>query len=331
VPNFTRYMAPLESLKSTPQELKDLMHRVSDADEVSRGSPIPARLRQRQHAPQPKPIIAVPKPATQPSQQQKKPRPRMAVGPRFKPAPPLKPSRRGLLWWWYLAAAPLLLITFYLGCCVDDYTSLGYCDSNRDSNVLQDTRAPCVARLVAGGLRRAGQTTDAELHVKLQPVWEKLRQIDLLPTCSSCPSHAVCDSGSLLRCEPNYVAKRSLFGMGPLRCVPDTERMVRIAQEAARVSRLLRRRKGEVICDGRGGLARRADGWEEWRKFGLRESQVRKTLESGRDVGLLLSALATLAFEAHSFVFFARRRCRSRIGARFSTLPLETLSVMKRS
>jgi hypothetical protein len=279
VPNFTRYMAPLESLKSTPQELKDLVHRVSDADEASRGSPVPAaRSRQHQPAPKLRPVVAVkspsvPKPTplsrpvSTPARMVRRPRP--AAGPVVKPLPPLKPSRI----WWFLATPVFLIMALYLACYVKDYTSLGYCDTNRDSNVHQDTRSPCLEQIVMmTGVPGADQ---------LQPV---LRQWNLLATCSPCPSHAICESGSL-HCEPNYVAKRSFFGLGPLHCVADTERMMRIAEEAARVSRVLRRRKGEVICDG---VAKRAENWEEWRKFGLREGEVRKTLESGRNVSSFL-------------------------------------------
>lgn len=97
----------------------------------------------------------------------------------------------------------------------------------------------------------------------------------LRPTCTPCPSHALCASSSFLRCIPDYVPRPSLLrsltlGLVPRppHCEADTEKQVAVARVASNAGRVLRRRRGEVRCERR---VERARG-REARGMGLIEA-----------------------------------------------------------
>ncbi|KAM0756451.1 hypothetical protein T439DRAFT_321156 [Meredithblackwellia eburnea MCA 4105] len=76
------------------------------------------------------------------------------------------------------------------------------------------------------------------------------------PTCTPCPTHGTCRDGTFLSCASEYVPRApspilSIGGLLPLppKCVPDTEKLLAIAEIASVVSRRLRGVRGEVVCD----------------------------------------------------------------------------------
>ncbi|GAA6000908.1 uncharacterized protein JCM10292_006485 [Rhodotorula paludigena] len=202
----------------------------------------------------------------------------------------------------------LALVAFvYLAWAREEKLAAGFCDTSSSTN----------ARLASRGTSLAVPSLPA-----LSPrVLSALDAAHLRPSCTPCPSHGHCTDGVFAGCTRDYVPRRasaalSLAGLVPLapRCVPDTHKLMLVAQQAATASHLLRRRRGEVVCSR--GLERqrrkdRAGGREDAFVFGVEAERVLEVLRAENDDGKAhydedvleeVSRLALRDLEAHGEV-----------------------------
>ncbi|UZJ56671.1 hypothetical protein CBS101457_005991 [Exobasidium rhododendri] len=128
--------------------------------------------------------------------------------------------------------------------------TVGYCDKDRHSNALLDRRArdwQVAHQAIEDGDEKANVT----LRIPLM----------LRPSCLPCPPHAVCEGGSLLRCESSdFVLQNSMLTQLPLvkslvplsmtssRCLPDQHKVILAADLADEIENRLRIWKGHVQC-----------------------------------------------------------------------------------
>ncbi|GAA6013190.1 hypothetical protein JCM11491_005210 [Sporobolomyces phaffii] len=120
----------------------------------------------------------------------------------------------------------------------EEKLAVGFCDTNSPSNALVSQRSTSLA---VPALPSSLCTT--------------LDALNLRPTCTPCPAHGFCQDAKFVGCSIDYVPKASPLRLGgllpvPPRCVPDTEKLMVVALQASKASRLLRRRRGEVVCGG---------------------------------------------------------------------------------
>lgn len=120
----------------------------------------------------------------------------------------------------------------------EEKLAVGFCDTNSSSNQLVSSRSTSLA---IPSLPSSLCTT--------------LDTLNLRPTCTPCPTHGFCESGKFVGCSIDYVPKASPLRLGGLlpiapKCVPDTEKLMVVAMQASKASRLLRKRRGEVVCGG---------------------------------------------------------------------------------
>ncbi|GAA6036951.1 hypothetical protein JCM8097_005475 [Rhodosporidiobolus ruineniae] len=153
--------------------------------------------------------------------------------------------------------------------------AVGFCDSSSPTNPILLARSS------------TGQTSAAlpSLPSLPSPVLSFLDASHLRPSCTPCPSHGVCASSLLVGCEADYVPRPSLLRSLTLglitsapSCEADTEKQVAVARQAASAGRVLRRRKGEVMCVRKVERARRREakslGIEEREGAGAEEAWV---------------------------------------------------------
>lgn len=124
--------------------------------------------------------------------------------------------------------------------------------------------------------------------------------LHLRPNCTPCPAHARCSNGLILACEREYVLKSHPLSFGGLipispKCQPDTMKLMNVAEGASRASRILRVRRGEVICQGlekarksKNGVGR-GSGWI----YGIEVSSLSEAIKKEFEVsfGLNFSTL----------------------------------------
>jgi hypothetical protein len=132
----------------------------------------------------------------------------------------------------------LLLTIIYSLWWREEKLAVGFCDTNSSSNQLVSFRSTSLA---VPSLPASLCTT--------------LDLLNLRPTCTPCPTHGFCQSGKFVGCSIDYVPKASPLRLGGLlpiapKCVPDTEKLMVVAMQASKASRLLRKRRGEVVCGG---------------------------------------------------------------------------------
>ncbi|GAA5910254.1 uncharacterized protein JCM6883_001128 [Sporobolomyces salmoneus] len=132
----------------------------------------------------------------------------------------------------------LLLTIVYSLWWREEKLAVGFCDTNSSSNQLVSQRSTSLA---VPSLPPSLCTT--------------LDALNLRPTCTPCPTHGFCQSGKFVGCSIDYVPKASALRLGGLlpiapKCVPDTEKLMVVAMQASKASRLLRKRRGEVVCGG---------------------------------------------------------------------------------
>lgn len=159
----------------------------------------------------------------------------------------------------------------------EETVAAGYCDTGSNSN----------ARLEAKRHDEAISTTWSKT------ILTRLDSFHLRPTCTPCPDHARCSSAEFITCELDYVRTEHPFRFGgvlPLapRCSPDTEKVVAVALQASRAAKVLRQRKGQVICGGIKSVRRKTGKSEAW-VYGLTE----EALLSGLDEKMLVSCLCS--------------------------------------
>ncbi|GAA5868312.1 hypothetical protein JCM3774_001002 [Rhodotorula dairenensis] len=182
----------------------------------------------------------------------------------------------------------------------EEKLAAGFCDTGSRSNALVASRRTSLA----AGL--------PQLPASVLGVADRLH---LRPTCTPCPQHSHCANGNFVGCTLDYVPRQSPLRLGgllpiPPKCVPDTEKLMMVAMQASKASRLLRQRRGEVICKGMERM-RRKEGNEEARVFGLQAEALLAALRSenercGRpydeDVLEEVNRLALRDLEAHGEV-----------------------------
>lgn len=115
-----------------------------------------------------------------------------------------------------------------------------------------------------------------------------LDSLQLRPSCTPCPQHATCSSGSIISCEREYVLQPHFLSLGGLlpiapRCQPDTEKLMAVAESASRASRRLRGRRGEVVCEGLLKTRIRDGRGEAW-TYGIGEERLREGLRRELEV-----------------------------------------------
>lgn len=225
----------------------------------------------------------------------------------------LRPAQRRRFDW---AAAIRMLRGMLIGASIlyalwwrEEKLAVGFCDTGSTTNPLVASR-------------------DTSLAAPLPPVPRSLLQVadrlHLRPTCTPCPQHGHCMGGKFVGCTLDYVPRQSPLRLGGLlpiapRCVPDTEKLMLVAMQASKASRLLRQRRGEVICKGL-EKARRKESGQEARIYGLQAEAILAALlseneRSGRpfdeDALEEVNRLALRDLESHGEVVVWQNGCVS--------------------
>ena len=190
----------------------------------------------------------------------------------------------------------------------EEKLAAGFCDTGSRSNPLVASRR---TSLTAAGLP------------DLPPsVLRAADRLHLRPTCTPCPQHGHCRDGNFVGCTLDYVPRQSPLRLGgllpiPPKCVPDTEKLMMVAMQASRASRLLRQRRGEVVCKGMERMRRKERDEEAW-VFGLQAEALLTALRSeneravrpfDEDVLEEVNRLALRDLESHGEVKVWRNGC----------------------
>lgn len=154
---------------------------------------------------------------------------------------------------------------------------------------------------IMGGYCDAGSKTNSVLSAQDQQlqnltwtssppllVLSALEAIHLRPTCTPCPAHARCSDGVLIGCEREYVVSPHPLGFSGVlpfaaSCRPDTARLMAVALQASKAARLMRMRRGEIVCGGLEKTRLREGKGEAW-IYGLSGEELLDTLNRGIDV-----------------------------------------------
>ena len=162
---------------------------------------------------------------------------------------------------------------------------------------------------IMGGYCDAGSKTNSVLTAQDQQlknltwtssppllVLSALETIHLRPTCTPCPAHARCSDGVLIGCEREYVVSPHPLGFSGVlpfaaSCRPDTAKLMAVAMQASKAARLMRIRRGEVVCGGE-EKARLREGKSEAWTYGLRGDELLDTLNRGIDVSSSIVSLS---------------------------------------
>lgn len=182
----------------------------------------------------------------------------------------------------------LLLTIVYSLWWREEKLAVGFCDTSSSSNELVSRRSTSLA---LPSLPSSLCTTLETLHLR--------------PTCTPCPPHGFCQDGQFVGCTIDYVPRASPLRLGGLlpiapRCVPDTEKLMVVAMQASKASKLLRKRRGEVVCGGLERMRRkqmssltRGEGDREAFVYGLQADNVLSALIRENEVSVLLFLLAS--------------------------------------
>jgi hypothetical protein len=196
----------------------------------------------------------------------------------------------------------LLLLLSLLGNYKSTSASLGYCDPTDNTNDLilnrqikLDNALACVARRAHVELDDPEAAKSIVCDVKALPL------IPFAPrptSCTPCPAHAICEDGTLIACQPEYIMTHSplaflgpvidgLPGVGPKAfpptCRPDTARKRMIGGLAMEMEKELAKGRGHIVCAGMGhGDIKKGDG----ARFGVTEDTLRERFAARRDVSL---------------------------------------------
>ena len=201
-----------------------------------------------------------------------------------------------------LSALFFLLLSFLANFKLNS-ASLGYCDSNSNTNnlilarhrALDDANA-CIDRRTHLDLETPGAGKSMNCDVSALPL------VPFLPTpvhCAVCPQHAICDVGKVIACEPEYLLSSHPFsvlspvvdglpGLGPRvlppSCRPDTAKKRLIGGLAKEMEQTLAKGRGRVVCAGMG----KADGRKGLgERFGTEQSILGEQFSARRDVSTI--------------------------------------------
>ncbi|KAG0152092.1 hypothetical protein CROQUDRAFT_70914 [Cronartium quercuum f. sp. fusiforme G11] len=169
---------------------------------------------------------------------------------------------------------------------------LGYCDTG--SNTNGRTRDRAIERVVEGS-------------EGVSQIVEVASSLGILPDCTGCPAHAICEKGELRGCEVDYVLTQSLFGswvnawmpmiMGP-KCLPDTAKLVKIAERAHEILQVLKVKRGSVVCGmGMAGVEAEIDEKTEVRAYGMPERELKERVLGTQKVGEMDEEIFRLALK----------------------------------
>ncbi|KAA1085213.1 inner nuclear membrane protein enriched at telomere/subtelomere region [Puccinia graminis f. sp. tritici] len=171
---------------------------------------------------------------------------------------------------------------------------LGYCDTGMKSNAItRDQRIDQFLDLGDMDSSNDLETFSGTFRAKMGQAFDAATAVGLLPDCQSCPPHAICEGGRIIRCEPDFVKTHTdwekavhswmpMF-MGP-KCLPDTAKLVKIVETANQLNQILKKQRGRVLC----GMGMRASDEEEERLvkikvYGLEEKEVQDQILSHSD------------------------------------------------
>lgn len=295
-PVGVQYMVPASKVKTTPPQFAELL-RQREAEKAGRVVGPPARGR-RSSSPQ-------------------EVRGRRIGGPSALPelvparAIALKEEKRSGISW--STVARLLRGLFFAVSVAyvlwwrEEKLAAGFCDTGSNSNALIASRRTSLA---------------APLPDLPESITSLADRLHARPSCTTCPQHGDCSGGKFVGCTLDYVPRQSPLQLGGLlpiapRCVPDTEKLMMVAMQASKASRLLRQRRGEVVCKGLEKM-RRKESDQEARVFGLQAEAVLAALRSdnersGRpfdeDVLEEVNRLALRDLESHGEVVVLQNGC----------------------
>ncbi|WAR56292.1 hypothetical protein PtB15_7B138 [Puccinia triticina] len=178
-------------------------------------------------------------------------------------------------------------VKWYLG----QVERLGYCDTGMKSNAMtRDQRIENFLELGETVSSDELETFSGAFRVKLGQAFEAASAFGLLPDCQSCPPHAICERGRIVRCEPDFVQthsdwEKAVHSWMPMfkgpKCLPDTAKLVKIVETANQLNQILRKQRGKVLC----GMGMRASDEEEEmsvkiKVYGLEEKEVKELILS---------------------------------------------------
>ncbi|PLW37160.1 hypothetical protein PCANC_05232 [Puccinia coronata f. sp. avenae] len=169
---------------------------------------------------------------------------------------------------------------------------LGYCDTGMKSNAMtRDQRIDQFLQLddMSSSHNEVESFADT-FRAKLGQAFEAASAFGLLPDCQSCPAHAICERGRIVRCELDFVQTHTDWEkrvhrwlpmlMGP-KCLPDTAKLVKIVERANQLNHLLKKQRGKVLCS----MGMRAADEQQSRAvkinvYGLSESHIKDVMIS---------------------------------------------------
>ncbi|BGO89385.1 hypothetical protein NBRC10512_006301 [Rhodotorula toruloides] len=269
-PVGVQYMVPVNKVKTSPPQMAALLREREQGSAASPAAgrvagPSPYGSRRKSSSP----VEEIPHPRAQ--------RQVVGKGRRFsdqnaiavKPAPRSMPtfdfSGMGRVARWALAA---LLVTYVLWW-REEKLAAGFCDTNSSTNGLVASRHTSLAVPLP-------DLPPSLLHFA--------DHLHLRPSCTPCPAHGYCADGAFVGCTIDYVPRQHPLRLGGLipispACVPDTEKLMMVAMQASKASRLLRQRRGEVICKGLEKHRRKQRQAEAW-IYGLNAEAVLAALRS---------------------------------------------------
>lgn len=159
----------------------------------------------------------------------------------------------------------------------EEKVAAGFCDTASNGNAPVRTRT---ISLAVPALDRL-----SNLWPSFGPMLDTLH---IRPSCTPCPAHGRCAAGVFLGCSPDYVTRQSPLRLGgliplPPRCVPDTEKLMIVAMQASKAAKLLRMKRGNVICEGSERLRAREGRGDAW-TYGLSAEKLLAALQSQNKV-----------------------------------------------
>lgn len=265
LPLGVKFMAPVDQIRASPEisalqrrSMQDLAH--AEATVVST-PPVKPRVELRKTPAPQRPLQRLPSPAQSRGQ----------VSIRL--ASPATTSNLAMP-----ARMAAVALLFLLGSLVfwrEDTVAAGFCDTNSSTNARIEARTTSVpaSNWVTSLVPRTLTTLDA---------W------NLRPSCTPCPAHALCQNAEFISCTLDYVPRNHPWRLAgllplPLRCVPDTAKLVAVAEQASTAVKLMRQRRGEVVCSRRLEHARiKLDRGEAW-VYGMEKGALMERLESALD------------------------------------------------
>ncbi len=175
---------------------------------------------------------------------------------------------------WLSTLGALVLLVSALLTWQDAKVTAGFCDPGTNTNAIVAARQPVQHQILD-----TIHAPDA-----LTTLYNEAYDAVLRPSCTPCPAHGDCRLGKFVTCDRDYVPREhplKVSKMLPLapRCVPDTEKLMVVATQASRAARILRQRKGEVICEGLEKMRRRQGRPEAW-VYGVGAAQLIEALRS---------------------------------------------------